>query len=81
MDHRNPVAGNGGARSDPQARAYERSGVAEVWLVHPTDRIVTVYRHTGKGYGRPDAYELEGTLAPQVLPAVKIAWARVLREA
>jgi len=59
---------------------FERSGVAELWLVHPTDRIVTVYRHTGEGYGRPDAYELAGTLAPEVLPAVKIDWGRVLRE-
>ena len=26
--------------------AYERAGVPEVWLVHPTDRLVTVYRLT-----------------------------------
>ncbi len=24
--------------------AYERAGLREVWLVHPTDRAVTVYR-------------------------------------
>jgi len=64
-----------------EGAAYEPSGLAELWLVHPPDRIVTVYPHTGEGYVRPEAYELDGTLAPEVLPAVKIDWARVLREA
>ena len=28
-------------------RVYERHGVQEYWLVHPTDRILTVYRLMG----------------------------------
>lgn len=58
----------------------ERSGVTELRLVHPTDRVVTVYRHTGEGYGRSEAYELEGTLSPGIPPAVMIEWTRVLRD-
>ena len=59
--------------------AYERSGVSEVWLVHPTDRTVTVYRRQGGAYGRPAIHELTGSLAVASLPAIVIDWARVLQ--
>jgi Uma2 family endonuclease len=59
---------------------YERSGVAELWLVHPTDRVVMVYRLVDGAYGKPAVYELEGELAAEVLPEVGIEWERVLRE-
>jgi len=38
---------------------YERHGVLEYWLVHPTDRILFVYRLGADGYGKcriPDDY-------------------------
>ena len=58
---------------------YERAGVHEYWLVHPTDRIVTVYRLEDGRYGRPDIAELAGETAPQAVPGVVIDWARVTR--
>ena len=41
-------------------RVYERHCVREYWLVHPTDRILTVYRLMGMEYGKPDVQELTG---------------------
>jgi Uma2 family endonuclease len=58
---------------------YERAGVREYWLVHPTDRIVTVYRLENGRYGRPDITELAGETAPHAVPDVVIDWARVTR--
>jgi Uma2 family endonuclease len=55
-------------------RVYERAGVREYWLVHPFDRIVTIYRLTDAGYGKPDVQELGGTTPVGVLPGVEIAW-------
>jgi len=60
--------------------AYERSGVREFWLVHPTDRIVIVYCLTDGAYGRPDIYELNGKTASRVLPELAIDWDRALRD-
>jgi Uma2 family endonuclease len=59
---------------------YERHGVGEYWLVHPTDRVVTVYRLVNGAYGKPDIYELTGALACEAAPDVVIDWARVMRE-
>ncbi|NDY96353.1 Uma2 family endonuclease [Wenzhouxiangella limi] len=56
---------------------YERSGVAEVWLVHPTDRMLTRYRLANGGYGRPEIQELEGVSAVAELPEIAIDWDRV----
>lgn len=39
---------------------YEKHGVKEYWIVHPTDRIVMVYRlGNDKAYGKPDIYDRE----------------------
>lgn len=57
--------------------AYERAGVPEVWLVHPIDRIVTVYLLQEGRYGRPRIHELVGELAVEVLPEVVINWSRL----
>lgn len=57
--------------------AYERALVPEIWLVHPTDRVVTVYRLEGVGYGRPTIRETFGTLAVAAVPDVCIDWQRV----
>ncbi len=45
---------------------YERQGVAEYWLVHPHDRLITVYRLHDGAYGKPHVQEFSGSLAPQV---------------
>ncbi len=55
-------------------RVYERAGVREYWLVHPTDRMVTIYRLAGAEYGKPDVQELTGETPVGVLPGVSIAW-------
>ena len=60
---------------------YERHGVREFWLIHPADRVVTVYGLVDGAYGKPDIYELTETLACGILPEVVIEWARVLRDA
>jgi Uma2 family endonuclease len=60
-------------------RVYERAGVREYWLVHPTDRVVTVYVQGEHGFGAPEIYELLGRLASKALPGVEIDWQRVLR--
>ena len=58
--------------------AYERAGVRELWLVHPTDQVVTVYEQVAGGFGRPAISEMRGSLTPRALPSVTIDWARVL---
>jgi Uma2 family endonuclease len=55
-------------------RVYERAGVAEYWLVHPVDRVLTIYRLDGAEYGKPDIRELAGESEIGVLPGVVIAW-------
>jgi len=59
--------------------AYERAGVPEVWLVHPSDRVLTVYRRDGDRYGRPLIQEFEG-ITPSLLDGVAIDWQRVLAQ-
>ena len=55
-------------------RTYERAGVREYWLVHPSDRTLTVYALDNGQYGRPDIYELKDETPIGVLPGVVIAW-------
>ena len=55
---------------------YERAGVREVWLVHPTDRTVTIYRLEAGCYGRPTVLELKGRTAIGAIPGVSIDWDR-----
>lgn len=55
---------------------YERAGVREYWLVHPVDRIVTVYRLEGGRFGVPEVRELKGRQEVKVLPEVVIDWDR-----
>lgn len=55
-------------------QVYERAGVKEYWLVHPTDRMVMVYRLIDGAYGKPDVQELQGETTVGVLPGVVIAW-------
>ena len=51
---------------------YERHGVTEYWLVHPADRLVTVYRLQAGGYGKPHVQELAGRLGPWVPDGVEV---------
>lgn len=55
-------------------RIYERAGVREYWLVHPADRMVTIYRLAGAEYGKPEVCVLAGETPVGVLPGAVIAW-------
>ncbi|MFP4063605.1 MAG: Uma2 family endonuclease [Halochromatium sp.] len=59
-------------------RVYERAGVREYWLVHPIDRVLTIYRLDQGGYGKPDVFELGGETRVGVLEDVVIRWDRLL---
>ncbi|MBI4756619.1 MAG: Uma2 family endonuclease [Betaproteobacteria bacterium] len=58
---------------------YERHGVREYWLVHPTDRVVMAYWLEGGAYGRAHVQELTGRLASSACPQVEIDWEVVAR--
>jgi Uma2 family endonuclease len=57
--------------------AYERAGVPEVWLIHPMDRTVAIYRLEDGRYGRPTLLELKGRTQLSAVPAVTIDWDRL----
>ena len=53
---------------------YERHGVREYWLVHPTDRVLTIYLLEGKEFVKPRIVELAGETVIAVLDDVVIQW-------
>lgn len=53
---------------------YERHGVREYWLVHPVDRVLTIYLLDGKEFAKPIIVELAGETAITVLEGVLIQW-------
>lgn len=55
-------------------RIYELAGVREFWLIHPTDRVLMIYRLGADGYGKPDVQELVGGTQVAVLEGVEILW-------
>jgi Uma2 family endonuclease len=56
---------------------YERAGVPEVWLVHPTDRTLAIYRLEDGRYGRPIYQELKGQTLLSAVPGVSVDWDRM----
>lgn len=54
--------------------AYERAGVREYWLVHPTDLVLTIYRLADGAYGRPEVQSLAGETPVAVIPGLSIVW-------
>lgn len=57
---------------------YERAGVPEYWLVHPVDRVLTIYRLENGRYGIPDIRELTGQTPVGPLAGVMVDWESVL---
>ena len=57
---------------------YERAGVPEVWLVHPTDRTLAIYRLVDGRYGRPIYQELKGKTLLSAVVGVNIDWDRMM---
>lgn len=58
--------------------AYERAGVREVWLVHPLDCTLTIYRLKGGRYGRATVLKLKGKTALTAVSGVVVDWDEVL---
>jgi Uma2 family endonuclease len=54
--------------------AYERARVPEVWLVHPVDRVLTIYRLESARFARPTIHELQGRTAVTAVPGLAIDW-------
>ena len=54
--------------------AYERARVPEVWLVHPVDRVLTIYRLENARFARPAIHELQGRTAVTAIPGLAIDW-------
>lgn len=53
---------------------YQRAGVREYWLVHPTDRILTRYLREDQGFNSPKIDAAEGRTPVAVLPGLEIDW-------
>lgn len=53
---------------------YEAHGVREYWLVHPIDKVLTVYRLQNGEYGKPAISQLEGETPVGILPDIVIRW-------
>jgi len=58
--------------------AYERAGVREVWLIHPIDRTVAIYKLEAGCYGRAALAELKGKTGLTAVPGVTIDWDRLI---
>lgn len=57
---------------------YERAGVREYWLVHPVDRVITVYVLKDGQYGGPEIADMAGERAPTIFPEIAIHWQPIL---
>ena len=53
---------------------YERHGVFEYWLVHPVDRMLTIYHLENGEYHKPVLTKLEGQTSVKILPEIVIRW-------
>jgi Uma2 family endonuclease len=62
---------------------YERSGVAEYWIIDPDINVVRVYKRTGDGgFRRPIELSREAgdVLTTDLLPGLSLPLARIFRE-
>jgi Uma2 family endonuclease len=55
-------------------RVYERAGVAEFWLLHPIDGVLTIYRRTpdATGFAAPDIVEASGVIELTCVPDTRV---------
>jgi Uma2 family endonuclease len=62
-------------------RLYERSGVAEYWIVDPEIDVVRVYRRGANSFGRPLelSAEADDTLTTPLLPGLSLPLSRIFR--
>jgi Uma2 family endonuclease len=69
-----------GGQADGEIDTVVRAGVPEVWLIHPTDRVLTIYRLEAARYGRPVISELKGQTPVSSVPDLSIDWDRLLAQ-
>jgi Uma2 family endonuclease len=55
-------------------RFYKRHRVREYWLVHPIERVLTVYQVDGDAYGLPPIQTLGGETASAAVPGLHVRW-------
>lgn len=54
-------------------RVYERAGVAEYWILHPVDGVLTIYRRSSDdSFGAPEIVETSGRIDLSSVPGVSI---------
>jgi len=59
---------------------YEKHGVNEYWIVHPTDNTVMVFKLSKKKYGRPDVYAEKDKIKTPILDGLEIELELVFKE-
>lgn len=60
---------------------YERHGVKEYWVVHPTDNIIMVFKlDKKKMYGKPVVYSEEDKISTPILEGLEIDLDQVFKE-
>ena len=63
------------ASHDPirKHRVYERSGVAEYWILHPVDCVLTIYRRSSDAsFAPPEIVEASGVIELSSVPGVSV---------
>ena len=63
-------------------RLYERSGVAEYWVVDPTIDVVRIYRRSGDRFGKPVELSTEAAdvLTTPLLPGLAVPLPRIFAD-
>ncbi|CAK0754301.1 Uma2 domain-containing protein [Gammaproteobacteria bacterium] len=56
---------------------YQRHHIKEYWIVHPTDRTVTIYVLENGKYGLPRIYDMEKPTASILFPDLSINWLEI----
>ena len=52
---------------------YEKNGVKEYWIVHPTYKIVTIYKIMENGsYGKPEIYSEKDKIEVELLKGLTV---------
>lgn len=58
--------------------AYERAGVREVWLIHPLDLTLAIYKLEAGCYGSATIVELKGKTDLTAVPGITVDWDRMI---
>jgi len=60
---------------------YEKHGVKEYWVVHPTDNVIMVFKlGKNKMYGKPEVYTEEDKIKTAILEGLEIDLGKVFQE-